>query len=148
MEYAWNRPPSAWCLSSWSTAACQTTCVARGGSLPRRPCWACVWTYVRAWPTWKRSVSSTETWMQGKTYKSRVKGHVPLKCRTTKTGNARINKKAQAFFLPVATSSFLHPRGRSSWDSVLGSIPSPTSNFHSLSWSLHSSKMKLTAAPP
>ena len=85
---------------------------------------------------------------RAKPYKSRVKGHVPLKCRTTKTGNARINKKAQAFFLPVATSSFLHPRGRSSWDSVLGSIPSPTSNCHSLSWSLHSSKMKLTAAPP
>lgn len=59
---AWSRPPSASCLSSWSMAACRITCAASGGSWLQRPCWACAWTCARAWPTWKRRVSSTGTW--------------------------------------------------------------------------------------
>lgn len=45
---------------------------------------------------------------RAKPYKSRVKGHVPLKWRTTKTGNARINKKGTSF-LPSRCNFFLPP---------------------------------------
>lgn len=109
-------------------AACQITCVARGELFAAETLLGMCLDVCEgmAYLEEKCVIHRDLVRMQEQNpYKSRVKGHVPLKCRTTKTGNARINKKAQAFFLPVATSSFLHPRERSSWDSSSGLYSQP-----------------------
>lgn len=108
---AWSKPPSAWCSSSWSTAACQITFEVSGVSLLRRPCWACAWMCVRAWPTWKRRVSSTETWYeqaQGPTPPSTGPKNIPLKCSSAKSERASLSSAPHMAFPPLSLF-LLHP---------------------------------------
>lgn len=147
MGCAWSKPPSAWCLSSWSTAACRITFEVSGVSLLRRPCWACAWMCVRAWPTWKKLVSSTETWYeqaQGLTPASTGPKTIPLKCSSAKSERASLSSAPHmAFPPPPAFSCSTHFRrslvGKCFKSAQIGTAPGYSSNTCPRSFNPHSS---------